>query len=89
MPGCHGKSINIRRHLSHCHRHLTEADRDNVLLKYKRFMTASAEDARKNIHKYPLRQCSVCDKQVRRLDIHLEKIHLLKRRSVMHRRVLA
>ena len=39
--------------------------------------------------KYPLRECSVCSKEVQRLDIHLVKLHRLQRGTAKYREIVS
>lgn len=100
LAGCGGRCINIRRHLSQCHKHLNKSDIDTLIEKYsslqkvvqskmpKKPPVKDSSSKQKSSKKYPSRQCSVCDKRVKRLDIHVEKKHSVKRRTNTFRDIM-
>lgn len=88
MPGCLGRSIHIKRHLSHCHKHLTKADQERILEKYRNFMRVTPPQSGHHPPRYPL-QCSKCEKRVRRLDIHIVNVHKISRNTATFKKILA
>lgn len=49
---------------------------------------ASKKGLKKSKVRYPIRQCIVCDKKVRRLDVHAVKVHQSKRGSDIYHQIL-
>lgn len=92
MPGCLGKSLNIRRHLSQCHKHLTKEDRSRLIETYDKFVLMKkpqAADKSEKSNRYPFKRCSRCSKVVRRLDVHVQKVHHAPRKSALYHQILS
>ena len=95
LAGCHGRSINIRRHISQCHRYLTKDDHLKILNSYRNLTNARPQlPAKRSItikekKRYPDRRCSVCDKIVKRLDIHAVKVHLARRKTTTFKKIMS
>lgn len=98
MGGCNGKSVNLNRHLTNCHCFLSKADRAAVMDKHKELTVLQRKSKCtkpktsprkvKTKARYPTHRCSVCDKVVKRLDVHIVKTHLAKRRSEEYVKIL-
>ena len=97
IKNCAGRAVNIKRHFAHCHKHMTKEDVKNTLKVYDEMKkvamiveTNGKPKEKSNLKKGNTyhRQCSICDKEVKRLDVHLVNTHLLKRRSKKYRDIL-
>ena len=92
IKNCAGRAVNIKRHFAHCHKHMTKADMENTLKVYDEMKKVAkildtngkpkAEPNLKSKNSITYhRICAICDKEVKRLDVHIANTHLLKRRS--------
>lgn len=99
MSGCHGRAVNLRRHFGQCHKYLSRIDRENILKKYEDLKKIQkiasnqpvsepgSKGTVKQTTKY-YKQCAVCDKTVRRIDVRLTKLYKLKRGTAAYRRTM-
>ena len=89
---CAGIALNLKRHFAQCHKGLTKQDRTAALAAYDKIKKIGRLMAKenpptekgiksKNKMKTYHRRCKFCDKEFKRIDVHLIKVHLLKRGS--------
>ncbi|XP_045122689.1 kinesin-like protein KIF21A [Portunus trituberculatus] len=84
IAGCPGKVANTKRHMAQVHKYMKRSEREKILSLHKKLQTEMKSKFNENKKtpkkkRYPLRRCNICDKEIKRIDIHLQKVHKVQR----------